>query len=881
MIHHWTRLLYCLFVLTLFLAPVKTLHSQPPLPGHGDDNDQPASGLAAFEITIPDDPVAGESFDIGIQAKDLEGNDDETFSGTVILSTNNTFGAGTVTETGSFIDGFRVHTISLEEAIPTTITVINAEPGEDQSGTSGVFNVLAAGVNSFAIKEYLEEDPGNGVSDEIGTQQAGVPFTLYIEALDEFGNVATGFDGTVLLDVQDNHFEADVEATTDPFTDGVVNHEVSLTDLSDNTTVIAENSDGTEQGISNAFEVEEGLPSEIQILQQPPSFVLAGDVITPSPQIRVTDMFGNTISGQNAGVSLKLNDSDASFAAGVVTQTITDSNGEAIFDDLVIETAGDGYRMIFSVNDHQKESSNFVTVISTGASEMLITQQPQTTVAGTPIEGPPTIQLVDPQDNPVANGQISVELSEPGLLSGTTTLATDTQGNVTFDDLVINQAGTYSLTFSTTASGVDDVISDPFEVEAAPLTHFEITTTDLNPIPDQVSGVDFEVRIIGYDEFDNIATGFDGTVDLSTNNAFGATVISTTGNFTNGVLDTHTLSLCEVSDDYHISAVNSAAGEDQEGTSDAFSVAADHGNLYDFLITDEHADPIPGQVVGTPFDIRIVARDQCTNTVQDFEESVELLTDNAFGLGVATETAHFESGILASQEVYLRNAADQASITASYQGVNSSSDVFDVDPRPITIRVNDASRAYAAPDPVFSFQDFSGELIDGDEMANITGGDGEASDVTFETVITHQYTDIGEYENDIGIVTSSLDGDRAFSYDVTVERGTLTIVQAVPVISQWPVAHLPLNKELGEAEFFDAITDVPGSFAFTNPDLTFEEMGEYSFEAIFTPDDDHNYEEVSGTVSLTVGPAVPLGKLAFLIMTGLMLFFAVITTRKL
>ncbi len=95
----------------------------------------------------------------------------------------------------------------------------------------------------------------------------------------------------------------------------------------------------------------------------------------------------------------------------------------------------------------------------------------------------------------------------------------------------------------------------------------------------------------------------------------------------------------------------------------------------------------------------------------------------------------------------------------------------------LTITVNPASRVYGEDDPPFSFEDFSGQLIPGDNIADVTGGAGEPDDVEYTLETTDIGSPVGIYPDEIGIDEESLNGDKADDYSIDITRGTLTITE--------------------------------------------------------------------------------------------------------
>jgi len=101
--------------------------------------------------------------------------------------------------------------------------------------------------------------------------------------------------------------------------------------------------------------------------------------------------------------------------------------------------------------------------------KMVFTTQPGGAIAWEPFKTQPVVTVVDENGNVVTNYDkpISISLYNP---SGSVQLygqmqETPVNGVATFKNLYIDEAGTYRL--KAKSSGLDDAISDPFEVAPA------------------------------------------------------------------------------------------------------------------------------------------------------------------------------------------------------------------------------------------------------------------------------------------------------------------------------------------------------------------------------------------------------------------------------
>jgi len=163
--------------------------------GQSNAFDVDPSSVDHFVIsTIGGTQTAGTAFAVTITAQDAGNNTVTTFAGTANLIDET--GSGTPPQV-TFANGVWSGNVTITtSSTSNTLTVT----GVGKSGTSNTFNVVAAGVASFEIG--LIASP----------QAAGADFSITIRARDSYGNIATGFTGTVVI--------SDATGTISPTTSG-------------------------------------------------------------------------------------------------------------------------------------------------------------------------------------------------------------------------------------------------------------------------------------------------------------------------------------------------------------------------------------------------------------------------------------------------------------------------------------------------------------------------------------------------------------------------------------------------------------------------------------------------------------------------------------
>ena len=103
----------------------------------------------------------------------------------------------------------------------------------------------------------------------------------------------------------------------------------------------------------------------------------------------------------------------------------------------------------------------------------------------------------------------------PGAFTGgsTTSATTNAAGLATFNNLVLNTSGSYTI--EAASSPLTAATSGSFTVNAAGATHFTVTGF---PSP-TTAGAAHNVTVTAYDAYGNVATGYTGTVHFTSSDA--------------------------------------------------------------------------------------------------------------------------------------------------------------------------------------------------------------------------------------------------------------------------------------------------------------------------------------------------------------------------
>lgn len=290
--------------------------------------------------------------------------------------------------------------------------------------------------------------------------------------------------------------------------------------------------------------------------------------------------------------------------------------------------------------------------------QLIIDQQPTNTVAGATISTV-TAQVLDKDDVLVTDEDglhqvtIAIENDPSGgsaTLSGTTTVS-PVNGVATFDDLVIDEAGT-GYTLRVTAAGLNGDTSNSFDItEPPPPENVAVNTqpsqtaagntiegppsalvTDSNGDP--VPGVDVTVSEQGGYTFDS------GTTTVSTNGSgiatFGDLVINTAGTYT---------------------LVFDAAGVATDATTNAFDVVPDNASQVTF--DQQPTNTTAGETISPAVTVRI--EDSLGNLIDDDNTSQVSLSINnnpSGGSLSGTTTVTVSGGVATFSDLSIDAAGD-------------------------------------------------------------------------------------------------------------------------------------------------------------------------------------------------------------------------------
>jgi hypothetical protein len=454
----------------------------------------------------------------------------------------------------------------------------------------------------------------------------------------------------------------------------------------------------------------------------------------------IADDLTVTVSGgpnTGASVSSVIDEGDGIYTAGYTPVQTGD-------DEITIELGGVGI-----------QGSPFTSsVITSDAEVMVIDQQPQQTIAGQPVEGPPAVEVVDDLGNPVNNVEVNVSISgNQSFSSGSTQQLTNNNGIAVFDDLVINSAGTYSLVFN--AVGVSENLeSDSFNVIAADPSAIQVVSGD-NQTGTVGSTLSESIVVRVEDEFGNPIGGYtvDFDIEQVPSGATGQSLSQQSAETDETGTASTELTLGNRPGTYTVNANAGAAG------TVVISASASAGPADSFEF-DTISSP---RTAGESFGINITALDEFENKADSYNGTAQLSTTAG---SISPSSVSFNGGE-ASASVTVSEVGTGQTITATDSNITGTSNDFDVESGGVSasessVSVDEATQTAGNSSTVtVLLHDGAGNPVT--ELANqdfdvSVSGDGNATAVT-ETGTAGTYTfDVTNETAETVTVTVTADG---------------------------------------------------------------------------------------------------------------------------
>ena len=478
-----------------------------------DANGAPPSAAAVALVVRPVGPylsgtwnsnpnavaVAGSAQTLDIRAYDMAGNPLTTYNGTVSLTStdaNAVLGAAVTLTAGVGSAPNLVH----KTAGPQYVTLEDTQDAT-LAGTSHVLTVTPGPAAIYALAG------GNAI--------AGAAYTFGLTVQDAYGNIASGYTGRAKLTTTDSR--AILVDRVFTANDAGVAHVSMLFKTAGVQAVNANDSMNSAVSGSLNVAVAPGVPDNFA-LRLNPNNVVAGNPVTASVHVR--DAYGNDTPSYTGTLAWHTNNANALLPPSY-TFTASDAGVQTFSNAFIFYTAANSTLFASDASQSSVNGAASVTVTPAVTSKLLLTGPSGNATAGVPFQV--TLAAADQFGNTTANVAAVVHYSSDdpnssGLpMDGPLGLSGQQNNTVT-----LFTAGPRTLNANVTA-GATALAGASLTLGLNPAAASKLIVSGVAPNP-LVAGHTLGFSVNAQDAFSNSATGYHGSVQLtSTDAAFSPT----------------------------------------------------------------------------------------------------------------------------------------------------------------------------------------------------------------------------------------------------------------------------------------------------------------------------------------------------------------------
>lgn len=632
------------------------------------DQERPAAGrstpvrvtagpLARFAVIAPRAGVAGAAFRVALEAKDAFGNTVTDYATRGRGAELSGSGSGRLEPLFVSPDQFRNGVAFATLAYTGSDNVIITASERGQRAVSGASEAIA--FTAGALGSFTVEAPE--------TAEAGIPFTVRVQAADVYGNIIRDFargGQTVVLRHSGSLPEAETEIAAGQFIDGMASVSVTYR-LAEPLTIVARQQQGSISGSSRTVTIQPGAPDHIRVTA--PATAVAGTPFTVT--LLAEDRYNNRVAdfaARGMDVRVAVAGTVARDPEVVPAGRFSQGQAQAVISYQKAE------RIVVRAEDREGNTLGLSgpLTVSGGALAAFRVTAPVEATAGETF--PVRLVAVDGFDNVITdydrqgNG---VKLAGNGV----GTLVPVSVAPALFRDGVAVVACRYhtSEIISISAGeerGLAAGTSAPVRVQPGALDHFVLTAPAA-----VLAGQPFTLRLEAQDRYYNTLREYarsGAEVVLGTDRG-GELTPATLGAdaFAAGVATT-SLTVTRAGD-FRILARAGAA----QGLSGALSCAP-------AAVARFRVEVIGAIRAGEPFTLRLAPEDAYGNRVTGFTSRQELLHLNATGSGkllpATVHPAAFTDGVAELQALYTRAEAVEITVRPAGPADNTARVIDDV-----------------------------------------------------------------------------------------------------------------------------------------------------------------------------------------------------------
>jgi hypothetical protein len=427
---------------SLFLSAADT--SNPTVRGYVMVSVLPAA-VDHFALAAPAGSTAGLPFDVTVTAQDRFDNTAYGYTGTIHFAS--TDGAPRTVKPADYT--FTVGDQARHTFAGATVLTM---AGRQTLTVHDVADTAVCGSARVVVSPAAADHFGLGIEPVV---TAGVATPVVVEALDPYGNRATGYTGTVHLAVLEKAPFASLpgEVTFSAADGGSKLVSATLVKAGHETITALDTSNQALHG-SDTFLVVPAAPQQLVFGLQPAD-TIAGQSLAPVVTVRVEDRFGNLVVGDNRDkVSVNLAQNPGSGTLSGIT-TATAQGGVATFRILWIDKSGSGYQLGAQCGRLSAASSQLFSLRPAAPDHLAFGVQPHSVTVGRPMSPDVEVLVEDRYGNVTGDptgvlkggtGVVKVSLFQVGRAKPLEVVTLTVKGGVAvLHGLVVNQTGVYTL----------------------------------------------------------------------------------------------------------------------------------------------------------------------------------------------------------------------------------------------------------------------------------------------------------------------------------------------------------------------------------------------------------------------------------------------------
>ncbi|QEL17919.1 proprotein convertase P-domain-containing protein [Limnoglobus roseus] len=473
-----------------------------------------------FVLTGLNGPVlAGDQRSLTVMAVDSFGNVDPTYTGTVSFTTTDTNSAAAVPTTYTFTAGDAgVHTFTNGVVLATATNLTNSFQTVTASDSTNPLVTLTGSQKVLVLPGPTNLLTVDGFTSPVVAGTAG---SFTVNAFDAFGNVASGYTGTVTFSSNDG--QATFAPTTYTFT-AADNGSKTFTNgatlrTSGSRTITATDTvtpllAGTQSGIL----VTPAATSQLLVAQFPTS-ATAG--VAYDYRVAAADQFGNVTPAYRGTVTFSTDDAQGSFVPAAYTFTSADSGARTFTGGATLRTAGTHtITATDSVTASIAGAQTGIVVVPAAAAVLTVGGFTSPVVAGT--AGSFMVNAFDAFGNAATGYTGTVAFSsndgQATFAPATYAFTAADSGSKTFTaGATLRTAGSRTITATDTATASVTGTQSGIVVTPAATSQFLV-----NSFPASITaGVSGSFIVSAADAFGNVTPTYTGTAVFSTDDAQG------------------------------------------------------------------------------------------------------------------------------------------------------------------------------------------------------------------------------------------------------------------------------------------------------------------------------------------------------------------------